>query len=92
MYDTNILTFYNFVSKTPRDDAGVIHITAYHTFNLLFGLCIKVGVEIVGCLLNTPSVKGFVDNEHAQRVACLQESCTWWVVRGSQQIETCLFH
>ena len=92
MDNTQFLTFYDLVAQAPRDDAGMVAVAQNHCVNILAIARVDEGGVVVLQLGRAPTVEGFTDNQHAQRVASIEERTRGGIVRGTDEVETSLLH
>ncbi len=79
--------FVNFVPDTPHNDAGMVAVAEDHAVYVALPPIIKTDVIIVSVFSHAPAVEGFVDYQHAQPVASIQEGWCGWIVRAADGIE-----
>ena len=88
----NVLTLYHLVADAPRDDAGVVAVAQHHCMDVLAEAGVDDGRIVIGILLCAPAIEGLVNNEHAYRVAGIEESSRGGIVRGADEVEARLLH
>ncbi len=70
----------------------MVAVAQHHGMDII----VEAGVDdsriVVRILLCAPAVEGFVDNEHADGIAGIEEGTGRGIVRGADEVETCLLH
>src|SRR3569833_2453949 len=74
----------DFVSDAPENHAGMIAIAEDHAFEIALPPVLEVEVIILRIFVaGLPAIKGFVDDQHAQAIAGIEEIARWRIVASA---------
>ena len=77
----------DFIADAPHDDARMVAIPVEHAVQVALPPVVEAGVIVAGIFAHAPAVEGFVDDEHPEPVAGIQERGRGRIVRAADRVE-----
>ena len=92
IYYADVLALDDLVADAPRDDAWMVAVAQHHSTDVLTETGVDDGRIVIRILLCTPAIESLVDDQHAQRVAGVEEGTCGGIMTGADEVEARLLH